>query len=51
MKCAICGSKVPETFLAKIIGTFVKDAKGKKHAVCSGCQQSLGSKEKIVEKL
>lgn len=51
MKCGICGKKIAETFLEKPIGTYVKDARGKKHTVCSECQGKLGSKEKILEKL
>ena len=51
MKCEICKQKVQETFLSKPIGGYVKDAKGKKHLVCSECQSKLGSKEKILENL
>ncbi|HII71779.1 TPA: hypothetical protein HA265_03415 [Candidatus Woesearchaeota archaeon] len=51
MKCEICKSKVQETFLNKPIGTVVKDKKGKKHTVCSGCQKRLGSKSAILEQL
>jgi len=51
MKCEICKNKIPETFLSKIIGTHVKDEKGKKHAICANCQRSLGSKDKVLEKL
>lgn len=51
MKCEICKNKIEETFLNKIVGTYIKDAKGKKHIICKGCQKSLGSKGKILEKL
>jgi hypothetical protein len=51
MKCAVCSTKIPTTFLEKVLGAYVKDAKGKKHLVCSACQSTLGSKDKIVEKL
>ena len=51
MKCEICKKKIEETFLKKILGTHVKDAKGKKHTICKECQKSLGSKDKILEKL
>jgi hypothetical protein len=51
MKCEICKAKIAETFLNKILGAYVKDKKGKKHAVCPECQKKLGSKEKILEKL
>ena len=50
MNCTICKSKINETFLRKIIGTYVKDDKGKKHAVCQNCQAKL-SIGKIKEKL
>ena len=39
-KCEICGAKVETTFLNKLIGTYVKDAKGKKKAVCPACQKA-----------
>ena len=42
MKCDICGKTIATTFLEKIKGTFVKDAKGKRHAVCFDCQKTLG---------
>ena len=51
MKCEICGKTITETFLGKFLGTHVKDVKGKKHVVCFECQKTLGSKEKILEKL
>jgi len=51
MKCGICKKKLGETFLKKIIGTVVKDAKGKKHSVCFECQKNLRTKEEILKKL
>jgi hypothetical protein len=39
MKCETCGKAIPETFLEKIKGTFVKDDKGKRHAICFECQK------------
>jgi hypothetical protein len=51
MKCEICKKKIPETFLKKPLGTYVKDKKGKKHTVCSECQSKLKSKEELLEKL
>ena len=51
MKCAICKKTISETFLRKLIGGYVKDKKGKKHAVCSNCQSKLGTKEQILKKL
>ena len=51
MKCEVCKKTIEETFLKKIIGTYVKDTKGKKHSVCGECQNKLGSKENILKKL
>lgn len=49
MKCEICKEKVETTFLGKILGTYVKDAKGKKHTVCTRCQRLQGNdKAKIL---
>jgi hypothetical protein len=51
MKCEICGQKISETFLKKIIGTVVKDKKGKKHTICFECQQKFPTKEQMLENL
>jgi len=50
MNCTICKNKIQETFLKKIIGTYVKDKKGKKKIVCKDCQSKL-SEEEIKEKI
>lgn len=50
-KCEICGKKVETTFLDKILGTYVKDRKGKKHAVCFECQKTIGNKQEILDRL
>lgn len=39
MKCTLCNEKVEKTFLAKPIGTYVKDENGKKHLICNECQK------------
>jgi ribosome-binding protein aMBF1 (putative translation factor) len=49
MKCEVCSSKIQTTFLGKIMGTHVKDAKGKKLIVCFECQKKFDSKEKMLE--
>ncbi|MEK6942744.1 MAG: hypothetical protein AABX00_01630 [Nanoarchaeota archaeon] len=49
MKCEICSQKINTTFLGKILGTHVKDLKGKKHLVCFECQKKFDTKEKILE--
>ena len=51
MKCEICKKKIQEIFLNKILGTYLKDKKGKKHSVCFECQKTLKTKEQILEKL
>jgi len=51
MKCEICNNKVNETFLGKIIGTNVKDEKGKQHAVCFECQKKFNTKKAILENI
>lgn len=52
MKCAICKQEVGIVYLEKVAGTYMKDAKGKKHLVCSSCQAELGNdKKKILGKL
>ena len=51
MKCDVCGKKIEETFLGKIIGSYVKDSKGKKHAICFECQKKLKTKEEILKNL
>ena len=47
MKCDICRKKIEETFLKKIVGTMVKDAKGKKHFVCPDFQQKHKKEDRI----
>ena len=51
MKCEVCGSKIETTFPAKLIGGYVKDAEGKKHAVCSQCQKKFQKKDELLKEL
>ena len=51
MKCEICKKKIEETFLKKILGTYVKDEKGKKHVICFECQKKFPSKEELLKQL
>jgi len=51
MKCEICKKNVEETFLRKILGTVVKDKKGKKHFVCSKCQKEHAGKDALLKKI
>lgn len=39
-KCASCNHPIEVVFLEKISGTYLRDRKGKKRAVCSACQSS-----------
>jgi len=49
MKCSVCDKTIETTFLNKIIGTYVKDVKGKLHSVCFECQKKFDSKEEILK--
>ena len=51
MKCEICKKKIAETFLNKMLGSYVKDEKGKKHSVCSECQGKFKTKQEILKSL
>ena len=52
MKCEICKNKIQDMYLKKIKGTYVKDEKGKKHTVCSECQQKLeNNKENMLKEI
>jgi hypothetical protein len=50
MKCDICGKKVQELFLGKVMGSFVYNKSGKKKLVCNDCQKTM-TLEEIKEKL
>ncbi|MBI2655209.1 hypothetical protein HYX06_02180 [Candidatus Woesearchaeota archaeon] len=49
MKCGICSKTIETTFLGKILGTHVKESKGKLHSVCFECQKKFKSKEEILK--
>jgi hypothetical protein len=49
-KCDLCGKKIDSTFLNKILGTVMRDSKGKKKTICSNCQKQ-NSSEELKEKL
>jgi len=52
MKCEICKNTIHETFLKKVIGTHVKDTKGKLHTICFECEKKFNSdKKKILEQI
>ncbi|MBD3314084.1 hypothetical protein GF345_06590 [Candidatus Woesearchaeota archaeon] len=50
-KCDICNTKIESTFLNKLLGTHVKDKKGKKHFICPECQKKYGSKEEMLKNI
>ncbi|MBI3033351.1 hypothetical protein HYY69_07795 [Candidatus Woesearchaeota archaeon] len=52
MKCEICSNKLEETFLNKIVGTYLKDKQGKQHAICFECQHKFhNNKEEMLKDL
>ncbi|MDP7263129.1 MAG: hypothetical protein QF436_00360 [Candidatus Woesearchaeota archaeon] len=51
MKCEICSNEIEKTFMGKILGSYTKDDKGKKHTICSECQKKFPTKEKILENI
>jgi hypothetical protein len=48
MKCEICKKNIGKTFLNKIVGTYVKNEKGKKFGVCFECQKKFKNKDEIL---
>ena len=48
MKCEKCKKNINITFLNKLVGTVVKDKKGKKHYICNDCQKKYRDKEKLL---
>ena len=52
MKCAICGNKIEETFMKKILGTYVKkEGSSKKYPICPECQKKFTTKEELLRNL
>jgi hypothetical protein len=51
MKCGICSTGMQTTFLGKIIGTHIKDEKGKVYMVCFECQKKFPTKQEMLAKL
>jgi len=49
MKCSVCSKAIETTFLNKILGTYVKNGRGKQHPVCFECQKKFASKEEILK--
>lgn len=51
MRCDICKKQIAETFLKKIVGTLVRDARGKSHPVCFECQKRFKTKDELLSRL
>ncbi len=52
MKCEICNKNIETIFMEKILGTHIKDDKGKKHAICWECQGKFNNdKTRILENI
>jgi hypothetical protein len=51
MKCEITGQELQTTFLGKIIGTVVKDERGKKHYISSQAQKTFATKKEVLEQI
>ncbi|MBW2983591.1 hypothetical protein KY361_00570 [Candidatus Woesearchaeota archaeon] len=52
MKCEICKKKIEETFLKKVVGTYIKKpGSNKKYLVCPECQKKLPKKEDLLKQL
>jgi len=52
MKCNICNEKIEETFMKKIVGTFVKkEGSSKRYSVCPVCQKKFTTKEELLSNL
>jgi hypothetical protein len=39
-KCAACGKPIEIVFLEKIRGTYLRNSKGKRRAICGDCQKN-----------
>lgn len=48
MKCEICRKEIESTFMNKILGTYMKDERGKKHAICFECQKKFNNNKKEI---
>lgn len=49
MNCEICKKKIGIRFLEKIIGTYVKNEKGKRIPICFECQKRYKTKKEIID--
>ena len=51
MKCEICNKVIQTMYLGKVLGTVIKDEKGKKHWICDECQKKYKSKKELLTNL
>ena len=52
MKCSICSKKIEETFLKKIIGSYMKKkGSSKKYPVCNDCQKKFPTKDDLLKNI
>ncbi len=52
MKCSICGNKVQETFMKKIVGTVVKkEGSSKQYPICFECQKKFTTKKELLKNI
>ncbi|MCM2325759.1 MAG: hypothetical protein NDI94_04795 [Candidatus Woesearchaeota archaeon] len=51
MKCIICKNTIETIFLNKILGTYIKDQKGKRQVVCFECQKKFSSKSDMMAQI
>ncbi len=50
-KCSVCSKKIETTFLNKLLGTYIKNKKGKRKAICFECQKKFPKKEDILKNI
>ena len=51
MRCRICRKAVEETFLKKILGTYIKDKKSNKQVISKGSPKKMKKSEEILKKI
>ncbi len=48
MKCAVSGKTIQETYLKKILGTFIKDENGKRFVVSNEIQHEYKNDKQAI---
>ena len=49
VKCKVTGRHIETTFLGKLLGTYIKDEKGKMYPVSREAQKMYPSKEELFK--